>query len=818
MRSTYDLAQIAQITGSRVAGRSSRRVSIYLNDSRALQSAEDTLFIALRTARNDGHHYVPDLIEQGVTSFLVAEGAIDLSLYTGAEVSFLVHSDPLEAIQQFAAWHRRRFDIPVIGITGSNGKTMVKEWLYQMLKKKYTICRSPKSYNSQIGVPLSVLNLNETHDLAIFEAGISHRGEMQKLEAIIQPNLGILTSIGAAHDEGFGSRTEKVNEKLKLFANCRQVIVNGLSAQELPDALRSRSMLISTEQEADVWVQSSGNKLTLQTAGNIHHFEIPFSDEASVRNAATCAVTMLALDQPASRIAEGLSQLHPVALRLETKNGINNCLVINDYYNSDLDSIRIALNYLDQQSRKSRQIVIISDVEQSGLSPGVLYKQLADLFSRQKIGLVIGIGREISEHRPLFKAGSLFFPDTVAFVRQFASIGHHLSEATILLKGARSFGFEAISRLLQLKSHDTVFEINLSHLTDNINYYRSLLRPSTRIMCMVKAAGYGSGSSGIAKTLQHIGADYLAVAYADEGVELRQARVTLPVMVMSPEEDAFDDLITYNLEPELYNLRVLRSFAERLDALGVSVAWPVHIKIDTGMHRLGFSIEDLSALCEELKRLPRLKVRSVFSHLAGSDNPQLDAFSAEQIRLFEMACSAIGAVLDYSFLKHISNSAAIARFPQAHYDMVRIGIGMYGIGADEAEQTKLKNVCALKTRISQIRIVPAGDTVSYNRSGKIEKETRIATLPLGYADGFNRALGNGKHGVYIQGQFCPTVGNVCMDMIMVDVTAVGCREGDEVIIFGSAEHIWKTANVLNTIPYEVLTNVSSRVKRVYVQE
>lgn len=818
MRSIYDLAQIAQITGSRVTGKSNRRVGVYLNDSRALQSAEDTLFIALRTARNDGHHYIPDLIAQGVTSFLVGEEAFDLSPYVDADVSFIIHPDPLQAIQKFAAWHRRRFDIPVIGITGSNGKTVVKEWLYQLLKNDYTICRSPKSYNSQIGVPLSVLNLNETHDLAIFEAGISHPGEMEKLEAIIQPTLGILTSIGAAHDEGFGSRTEKIDEKLKLFANCRKLIVNGLSTQQLPEALRSRSLLISPEQGGDVWLQNNGNNLTLQLAGATHRFAIPFSDEASVLNAATCAVTLLTLGQPDNRITESLSQLHPVALRLETKNGINNCLIINDYYNSDLDSIRIALNYLSQQSLKSRQIVVISDVEQSGVSPGVLYRQLADLFSRQKIGLVIGVGKEISEHRPLFKAGSLFFADTAAFVRQFASLSHLFSDATVLLKGARSFGFEAISRLLQLKSHDTVFEIDLNHLTDNINYYRSLIRPSTRMMCMVKAAGYGSGSSGIAKTLQHIGADYLAVAYADEGVELRQAHVTLPVMVMSPEEDALEDLITYNLEPELYNLRVLRAFSDRLDAMGVSAPWPVHIKIDSGMHRLGFSLEDVPALCEELKRLPQLKVRTVFSHLAGSDNPELDAFSKEQIRLFETACTSIAAALDYPFLSHICNSAGIARFPEAHYDMVRIGIGMYGIGADKTEQTKLKNVCALKTRISQIRTVPAGETVSYNRSGKIGKEARIATLPIGYADGFSRALGNGRHGVYIHGQFCLTVGNVCMDMIMVDVSALDCREGDEVTVFSSAEQIWQIANVLNTIPYEILTNVSSRVKRVYVQE
>lgn len=814
----YDLQQIAAITGSRLAGKSNHRVSIFLNDSRALQSPAESLFIALKTQRNNGHHYIPALIEKGVKSFLVADGELDLSVYAGTDLTFLVSSDPLQTIHHLAARHRSRFQIPVIGITGSNGKTVVKEWLYQLLKKKYSICRSPKSYNSQIGVPLSVLNLNDTHTLGIFEAGISKPGEMEKLAAIIQPTFGILTSVGSAHDEGFENTGEKINEKLKLFVSTEKLVINGIKKSELPPSLLSKSMVLSASNDADLVIQSDRSGLSLKSASHQYKFQIPFYDGASIQNASTCAATLLSLGFSEAEIAAGLADLHPLALRLELKNGINNTLVINDYYNSDLDSIRIALNYLDQQNRRAKKIVVISDVEQSGMSPAVLYRKLAELFTQHKTDLVVGVGKEISAHRSLFRSDALFFNDTEDFMTRFHLNSYRFSEASVLLKGARSFGFESISRLLQLKSHDTVFEINLNHLVENINYYRSLTGPDKLIMCMVKATGYGSGSSEIAKTLQHIGVDYLAVAYADEGVELRQSLINLPVMVMSPEEDALEDLINYNLEPELYNLRVLRAFVNKLDALGVAAPYPVHLKIDTGMHRLGFEEGQLHELCEELKQLPQLKIKSVFSHLAASDNMQLDEFTKEQIRIFEKSFKMIESALGYPVLKHICNSSGISRFPQAHYDMVRLGIGMYGIGADAKEQSRLQNVGALKTRISQIKEVYPGQTVGYNRNGKIEIETRIATLPLGYADGYNRLLGNGRHGVYVHGQFCKTVGNVCMDMIMIDITGVNCKEGDEAVIFETTEQIHQMAHALNTISYEVLTNVSARVKRVYVQE
>lgn len=814
----YNLQQIADIGNSKFIGGTNNKVSVFLNDSRALQSPADTLFIALKTNRNNGHNYIAELIEKGVKSFLIQENEFDFSKFKNADVSFLVSADPLKTIQALAAFHRKQFTIPVIGITGSNGKTVVKEWLYQLLKTNFSICRSPKSYNSQIGAPLSVLNLNHTHTLAIFEAGISLPDEMDVLAEIISPTIGVFTSIGSAHDEGFTNREQKINEKLKLIASCDKKIINGLHKHQLTPEILKHALVVSEFDDADLRISYANDTLELKGEAVSYNYKIPFSDKASVLNISTCVSVLMQLGFKDNDIAQRLLSLQPVALRLEIKNGINNALIINDYYNSDIDSIKIALNYLSQQNRRVRKIVIVSDLEQSGILANSLYKQLAELFSQNKIDLVVGIGKEISNHKPLFKANSLFFADTQSFINQFKLINYQFSEASILLKGARSFGFENISRLLQLKSHDTVFEIDLNKLINNVNYYKSLVSSNVKLMCMVKAMGYGSGGAEIAKTLQHIGVNYLAVAYADEGVELRQSQITLPIMVMSPEEDALEDIINYQLEPEIYSFKILNAFVKKLDALGVTEPYPIHLKIDTGMHRLGFEEKDLDSLISELKNLPQLKVRSVFSHLVGTDNPELDNFTNEQIQIFEKVYSAVELTLGYTVLKHICNSGGITRFKNAHYDMVRLGIGMYGIGVHSEEQSKLENVGSLITRISQIKQVNKAQTVGYNRNGKLEKDTTIATIPIGYADGFSRMLGNGKHGVYIAGKFCKTIGNICMDMCMIDITGMDCKEGDEVIIFENAAQINKMAAALNSISYEVLTNVSARVKRVYVQE
>lgn len=814
----YTPEQIAEITNCKLVGKSKSNIRYFLNDSRELQFPEESLFVALKSDWNDGHLYIPELIEKGVRAFLVADMGFDFKSLARPDVSFLLCESPLQTLQQLATYHRQRFQIPVIGITGSNGKTMVKEWLYQLLKHKYSICRSPKSYNSQIGVPLSVLKLNENHTLAIFEAGISQPGEMQRLASIIRPTLGVFTSIGSAHDEGFDSLQQKIAEKAQLFLACETVLANGLRKTELQVPGLESAILISEKTEADWNLSQNGFNIVLQNKQNKLSFNLPFTDKASVNNAATCAVVMLQLGLNAKDIQAGMPQLQSLALRLELKKGIDNSLLINDFYNSDLDSIAIALSYLNRQAQNSKKVLVISDIEQSGMSTEQLYSKLSELLTQNKIDFLFGIGPEISAHQSLFPSHAMFFQNTNDFVAKINIVRTHFANASVLLKGARSFGFEKIAALLQLKSHDTVFEINLNKLQHNFSHYRSLLEPGVKIMGMVKAMAYGSGSSEIALALQHMGAAYLAVAYADEGVELRKSQISLPILVMNPEEEAFEDIINYRLEPELFSFRVLRNFIKKLDGLGITEAYPIHLKLDTGMHRLGFLPEELETLISEVKQYHQIKVRSVFSHLAASDNPQLDAFTQLQIRGFETACKKLESDLGYPFLKHLCNSAGITRFKSAHFDMVRLGIGLYGIGANEREQNLLENVGVLKTKISQIKTLEAGESVSYNRSGKLDKKSRIAIIPIGYADGFSRLLGNGKHGVYINQQFCKTVGNICMDMTMVDVSACKCDEGDEVIVFENPEHIQALATALGSIPYEVLTNVSGRVKRVYVRE
>ena len=814
----YTLNQIAEITGNTVIGSSNQHVNYFLHDSRELVFADETLFIALKTKLNDGHKYIPELIQKGVKAFLINDIGFDYKKYSATGSSFILSESPLKTIQQLASYHRQQFSIPVIGITGSNGKTVVKEWLYQLLKEDYSICRSPKSYNSQIGVPLSVLNLNQHHTLAIFEAGISMPQEMDTLASIIRPTLGILTALGSAHDEGFATREQKFSEKSKLLQGSDVVIMNNIEPALVQRTKNSNTIFIHELPDADYVLSYQLNNVRLKSPQGELSFELAFSDLASIQNAATCAVVLLQLGLSKNTIAERLKKLHPVALRLELKKGIQNSLLINDFYNSDLDSIKIALNYLQQQHQRSKKVVVVSDIEQSGLSHEALYRQLSDLFKQNKITAVIGIGSEIRKHSSLFDPNAVFFNSTNDFVIGFQSNTLLFSDATILLKGARSFGFEKIAQLLQLKSHDTVFELNLNKLQDNLNYYRSLLAPDIKLMCMVKAMAYGSGSNEIALNLQYLGADYLAVAYADEGVELRQAKVHLPILVMSPEKAALEDIIQHHLEPEIYSFAVFEDFVNQLDLSGVTEAYPIHIKLDTGMHRLGFEEKDLNTLLELLKNCTQVKVKSVFSHLAASDNESMDAFTQQQINSFSESVVRIEKELGYPVIKHICNSGGISRFKNAHFNMVRLGIGMYGIGVNATEQGRLQNVGTLKTKISQLKIVEKGDTVGYNRNGKIEQTTKIAIIPIGYADGFSRLLGNGNYGAFINGVFCKTLGNICMDMCMLDVSHIACEEGDEVILFENAGQIHSLAKALNTIPYEVLTNVSGRVKRVYVKE
>lgn len=791
---TYTIAQIAAVL--QVKGDlpfPEMPIRHLLTDSRQLQQAAPTLFFALKAHKN-GHDYIPALYAAGLRNFVISD-VMDTQQYP--EANFLQVSDTLEALQSLAAYHRSQFSYPVIGITGSNGKTMVKEWLYQLLSPDYTIVRSPKSYNSQIGVPLSVWQMTEHDTLGIFEAGISQPGEMGRLAQIIQPTLGIFTAIGEAHDEGFANREEKIKEKEKLFADAQHTI--GLAIDEFQD----------------VRTLSKKNTTYIQATYKAKHYsiEIPFIDQAAIANAITCWRLMFHLGYEHTIIQERMQRLHPVAMRMELKQGINHCSVINDSYSSDLNSLSIALDFLNQQQQQVNKTVILSDLLQTGKSEEELYQTVADLLKSRHINRLIGIGEAISQQRHLFPDTAVFYASTAEFIQAFST--QAFRDEIILLKGARSFAFEQISRLLEQKVHDTVLEVNLNALVHNLGYYRSLVQPTTKIMAMVKAFSYGSGSFEIANLLQFHRVDYLAVAYADEGVELRKAGITLPIMVMSPEVSTFETMIAHHLEPELYNFRILESFEEVLQQQNCS-SYPVHIKLDTGMKRLGFEEQDIPALQQHLKGNQYLQVKTVFSHLAASEAVEHDDFTKMQLALFLKMSDALQQVVPYKLSRHISNTAAIARFPEAQLDMVRLGIGLYGIAAAGTEN--VQQVGTLKTTVTQIKKMAAGTTVGYGRRGKTERETVIATVKIGYADGLFRALGNGKGFMNINGQQAPIIGSVCMDMCMLDVTGLQVAEGDEAIVFGAHPSIEELATAAGTIPYEILTSVSQRVKRVYYYE
>ncbi len=854
---SYTVAGIAEICRGKLLTQRAddQAVTDLLIDSRHLIHPENCLFIALVSPRNDGHKYIRGLYQKGVRSFLVEQPPPGLPPWGEElfpEALFIVVSDTLRALQELAAFHRSRFQFPVVGITGSNGKTIVKEWLFQLLNGDYSIIRSPKSYNSQIGVALSIWKTGKEHDLALFEAGISQPGEMEKLETMVRPSLGVFTNIGAAHDEHFSGRRQKVEEKLKLFVHAKTLvycadhtlIAGVLKADQAYSGLKTFTW--SHGRKADLQITSVEKALNETTISAryqsvLYSFRLPFTDEASIENVMHCWALMLVLGYPASCIVQPASTLSPIAMRLELKEAINHCSLINDSYNSDINSLSIALGFLNQQTRHRKKTVILSDILQTGRDKTDLYREIGELLAGQHIDRVIGIGRDIASQADKFPMEKSFFGTTDDFLNHFPF--STIREEAILLKGARIFEFEKISSLLQQKAHETVMEVNLDALVHNLNHYRSRLKPGTRTMAMVKAFSYGSGSYEIAGILQFHQVDYLAVAYADEGVELRKARIHLPVMVMSPEEQSLDTLLKFNLEPEIYNLRILLQLLAAIARNQSSAQEEVriHLKLDTGMHRLGFGPEEIPALLEKLKQNPNLRVQSVFSHLAASDDPAEDEFTRNQIARFEDMSKLITQQLANPVLRHILNSAGISRFPEAQFDMVRLGIGLYGVGADAVEQGNLRNVSTLKSVITQIKRVKAGETVGYNRKGSVEKDTTIAIVPIGYADGLNRRLGNGVGVVYIHGQPAPVIGNICMDLTMVDITAIGhgpsgigqvastpsssggglevaVQEGDPVIIFSDDHPVAEVAALLGTIPYEVLTSISRRVKRIYYHE
>lgn len=820
------IKQISEIVGGSLVGTGeNREILDLLTDSRQLVAAGQTLFFALTSNRNDGHKYIEELYNNGVRAFVVSRQP-DTEAFPGA--CFVVVDDTLMALQQLAAWHRQQYHIPVIGITGSNGKTIVKEWLAQLLGPDYNTVRSPKSYNSQVGVPLSVWQMNDAHQLGIFEAGISKPNEMGALQKIIRPTIGVFTNIGQAHGENFINFTQKAGEKLNLFTQAetlvycmdyydiQQVILRAGLGNKLKLFPWSRKFKEAELYVATVAKQEKTTDLEVQYHGETLCFTIPFIDEASIENAIHCIAVCLLMKMDVKVLNERLMGLTSVAMRLEIKAGINNCTIVNDYYNSDVNSLAIALDVMNQQRQHKDKVLILSDILQSGRDEEELYSYISHLIEEKGVGKLIGIGPAISRQARQFKKGSLFFNDVADFL-QHCSFDEFRNQ-TILLKGARAFAFEQIGMELQEKAHETVLEINFNHLVNNFNHYRSLIKPETKIMVMVKAFGYGSGNYEVSNILQFHRADYLTVAFADEGVELRNAGINLPIMVMSPEVNSYDSIIKNRLEPEVFSFRNLDYIEKALQSPSVTAPLNVHVKLDTGMHRLGFSLKELPELIRRLQANPLIHVKSVFSHLATADNPDEDEFTLSQIKVFEEGSKMIVDAFPHKVLRHILNTAGITRFTQYQFDMVRLGIGLYGVPTCKADEGVLETVVSLKTTINQIKEIPAGDSIGYNRHGRATHDMRIGIVPIGYADGLSRLLGNGNCHFFVKGQPVPIVGDICMDMCMLDLTGIEAEEGDTVVIFDAEHPINDIARACQTIPYEVMTRISQRVKRVYYQE
>jgi len=827
---SYTFHEIYSIIGGRLIapdGVTNPTIRFLSFDSRTILSGKDTLFFALKSERDDGHHFIDDAIAKEVTMFVVE--ALPLKSEQNSSLFFIIVKDTLEALQKLAACHRQRFNYPVVGITGSNGKTIVKEWLSELISPEFKIVRSPRSYNSQIGNPLSVWLMDDRYNLAIFEGGISKPGEMAKLEAILQPDHGIFTHLGKAHLENFTSIEELVYEKLKLFINSRLIIFCSdfkMLCQAIERTTFNKSPRFfswsSVDSSADLRIirkiKSEGSTLIEGLfQSEMISITIPFTDDASIENAIHCWAYMLATTIIPENIQARFLKITPIAMRLELKKGINGCTIINDSYNSDTASLVNALDFIGQQSdnRKKRSTIIISDILQSGENPELLYREIADYIQMRHIERIIGIGKEISRFSPMFNIpDKRFYPSTDEFLLHFRE--NDFNHEVILLKGARQFRFDKISSLLQEKAHQTVMEIDLDAMVFNLNYYRSKLSPTTKVMAMVKAFSYGTGSIEIAKVLQYRKIDFLAVAIADEGIELRNNGIEVPILVMNPEEHSFDAMIENRLEPNIYRFKLLEQFDEALRRNAVN-NFPVHLKMDTGMKRLGFdNPEEVKKVTEYIGIRDTMYIRSVFSHLAVSDDPANDLFTKLQFSRLMEYCDIVTESFNYKILRHILNSSGIERFPEMELDMVRLGIGLYG--ASPNIQHELRNVATLKTTISQIRTVEVGGTIGYGRTGLAEKLMTIAVLPIGYADGLNRRLSNGVGKVLIGGVRAPIIGTICMDMCMVDITEITAHEGDRAIIFGEDLPVTEVASALGTISYEILTSVGQRVKRVYFKE
>ncbi len=814
---TYTIKQIADISNSVLYSKTPDAIVTNIHfDSRSFVQIPHALFLAIPGKNHNGHKYIADLYAQGCTLFWVEKGC-EYPLFDDAH--YVESENVLRAFQTLCAYHRNQFSIPVIAITGSNGKTIVKEWLHHILSAEYAVVRSPRSYNSQIGVPLSLSLMSESHQIAIVEAGISMSHEMEHLQKMIQPTIGIFTNIGDAHSQNFESIEQKIAEKMKLFAEVKSLIYCAdyrlihASAQNIS----CEKYAWSTTGNGNIHVQMQNRdakttQITIVQNAKKDVCTVPFVDSASLENCVHCiiAATILSAQQT---LDEHIQTLPQIEMRLEQKKGIHNCTIINDSYNSDLQSIRIVLEFLSQQKQHSKKTLILSDVQQTGMANDELYKEISELIAAHEISRFIGIGSEISKYAHYIETEHLLFENTHDFLQAIATIP--FENELIVLKGARCFAFEQIAQRLELQIHHTVLEINLNALIDNLNYFRSFLYDETKIMIMVKAFSYGSGTFEIANILQNQKVDYLAVAFVDEGIELRKAGITIPIVVMNPEISTVELAYIHNLEIEVYNFAVLHEVF-RCAALHPEKQYNIHIKIDTGMVRYGFQEHELPKLMQEIKAVPQCVIASVFSHLVGSDEARFDAFTHEQIALFEICSSYIQSLCAYPIIRHILNSAGIERFPEHQYTMVRLGIGLYGISA--VNQEKTRHVSTLKTHISHIRSITSGTSVGYSRAGTTTRDSRIAVLPIGYADGLRRTLSNGVGTVLLHNVEVPIIGNICMDATMIDITGVDAEIGDEVILFGEKHPITTMAQKLATIPYEVITSVSQRVKRIYYLE
>lgn len=823
---SYTIEKVTTLIGARRYGTAEGNIRWLLTDSRSVCFPEETLFFAIRSERNDGHKYIADLYRRGVRNFVVEQlpGEYDTAY---ADANFLKVPHSVKALQRLAERHRDEFDIPIVGITGSNGKTVVKEWLYQLLSPSMIVTRSPRSYNSQIGVPLSVWLLDEHSQVGVFEAGISQKDEMPALRDIIQPTVGVLTNLGTAHQENFASLEEKCTEKLRLFHDTQAIVYpwDDEIVRSCVEKLDYKGQRIawSTKDNAVRMFVKSVVKENLSTTVNYVFdgvegcYTLPFIDEASISNSIVCAAIALYLGLTTEQVAARMANVEPVAMRLEVKQGQHGCTLVNDSYNSDVNSLDIALDFMSRRPDHAgrKRTLILSDIYQSGKSGEALYKEVSDLAKKRGVQKFIGIGPEISAHADVIDIPEkYFFADCHEFIAN--SVFTSLHDEVILLKGARKFSFDRLTELLEQKVHETILEVNLSAVVKNLNYYRSFMKPTTKIVCMVKADAYGAGAVEVAKTLQDHRVDYLAVAVADEGVTLRKNGITSNIMIMNPEMTAFKTMFDYDLEPEVYSFRLLDALVKAARKEGIT-GYPVHIKLDTGMHRLGFNPQtDMDELIKRLKQQNAIIPRSVFSHFVGSDSDDFDNFSERQFALFKEGSEKLQSAFSHKIIRHMDNSAGIEHFPERQLDMCRLGLGLYGI--DSRDNSVINNVCTLKTTILQIHAVPKEETVGYSRKGKLTRDSLIGAIPIGYADGLNRLLGCGRCYCLVNGKKAPYVGNICMDVAMIDLTDIDCKEGDTVEIFGDDLPVTVLSDVMGTIPYEVLTSISNRVKRVYFQD